>query len=1559
MFMPSIRKNVTYVVLVIAILLIALFLVGDSSFQKVTFSPSPSSQIAAVSGAGSGLIAHYTFDDGTAADSAGSNNGTLIGGPTPVAGKVGSGALQFDGVDDVVSSGASVNVASSDQFSYSFWIKAPQTSGAPVSFGIYRACGRDGTSIRCTVDGDSSGSATVGSVYDNSWHHIVFINNGNTQTIYKDGVQGGTASEIKSTQGGVLRMGNGLSSSSFFGGQLDDVRIYDRALTPDEVGQLFTEGGGVAAPPPPAPSGDNSNPSNPSNPPSNPNPPANPPANPVAGGPDWYVDMDATGANNGTSWADAYKTFEAIKWNLIDPGDTIWVSGGIYPEYVKPLKKGTQSQPIRIKVSQEAGHNDMVTVSGFSMNDADWITIDGAKNEGYESNIGDNTFNVPLVKNNINLRVDGKLLNTYGFNMGSGGLNGFKVKWIEVTTSDDEVYGFRFNPSDGMGFENIEVAYSWIHDVGNDAVYQTQNAIGHWDVMVVHHTLIERVGDDGLEVAQGLTFHHNYMRDNRFVRGHPDGIQSTGNYQRIYANIFAGLWGNSILRIQGYADDYTGIQIYNNLFYSRTDTRLLPNPIELVWYGNQQPWNTKVASNWKDWLIVNNTFADFGQPNAFTFAKRDWLQNAYIVNLRVENNIFYNISKSGFGGTAFGIPGNSPAGSVGCCWHNSEDNTIFDYNVITKTAASAVTTFGVLGSYPNAEAYNAATKYKHNSGTVPSMVNAEAYDYRPTASDTVARNKGVNLSFLNVPGINQDVMGNPRGAGGAWDIGAFEYPESGLAPLLSENPDPQPEPDLAPGAGLVLNLDFEGDSFAGNVFADKSGNSNAADCQRNLVLGGVTKDQCPASGPGAGSATAAVFTSLGTCRMASDYLAVQKKSSIDNLSRGTISLWVKPTEFEYNNSKLLDAFTAGVADTWVIGRDGLNMAQYQLTMNDDNGVERDIFALPGGTSSQGSWNLYTITWDGSRIRGYYNGALFGDVPMTGISKFSLGGYLAIGAMKHNVARNDASATGNCINQYHDPDGDGDAGNNNGSYVFPNAGFFTGSMDNIRIYNRALSAAEVAALAQGVSVQSQYVLGVSKTGAGTGGISSSPAGIGCGKDCSEAFTAGSTVVLSAVASEGSAFTGWGGSCTGTAATCSVTMSSAKYATANFERAGTVVASFEPESLPAAQRVGFITDSTSIYQNPQANSVSTGGKLTYTFSAPAGDYLVIMKVNAPSESNNSLYVSMDEEPTEANSTWHLYTTGGFEERVVTFGSDTHGNNPVKLFKFDTDGMHTLFIRGREAAVNIDSVIILRKGAVVITPLNGMCSTVVNQCLAGTFVDVTNTAANNLWSCNGTNGGTTAQCSLPISVQTDTTPPSLISIAASNITTNSATISWTTNEPATTDVRYGLTSSYGTVSSIVTLSTTHTRTLTGLTPKKIYHYKIASADAAGNTSTSIDGTFETLSTTPQPDVDPLTLEIVPLPINIPPPNVIPAVPTPNIPATPQPSFISRFIPSFSTSKKVSPYTVTSNKTPGEFVPIPDASEEDVITRAESSLTETVRTIFSYIAARIVNGFHRIIGR
>ena len=68
----------------------------------------------------------------------------------------------------------------------------------------------------------------------------------------------------------------------------------------------------------------------------------------------------------------------------------------------------------------------------------------------------------------------------------------------------------------------------------------------------------------------------------------------------------------------------------------------------------------------------------------------------------------------------------------------------------------------------------------------------------------------------------------------------------------------------------------------------------------------------------------------------------------------------------------------------------------------------------------------------------------------------------------------------------------------------------------------------------------YVLTVTKSGTGTGTVTSSPAGISCGEDCSETYTKVQKVKLTAKADASSAFTGWsGGGCSGTK-TCSVTV-----------------------------------------------------------------------------------------------------------------------------------------------------------------------------------------------------------------------------------------------------------------------------------------------------------------------------------------------------------------------------------------------------------------------------------
>ncbi len=106
---------------------------------------------------------------------------------------------------------------------------------------------------------------------------------------------------------------------------------------------------------------------------------------------------------------------------------------------------------------------------------------------------------------------------------------------------------------------------------------------------------------------------------------------------------------------------------------------------------------------------------------------------------------------------------------------------------------------------------------------------------------------------------------------------------------------------------------------------------------------------------------------------------------------------------------------------------------------------------------------------------------------------------------------------------------------------------TGSC-NITVNQATTVTAEFAAVTANSSP-----LTVSK--AGSGSITSSPAGINCGTDCSEAYTTGTTVTLTAQAASGYTFTGWSGPCSGTG-TCVVTMSQARVVSATFSGSGGV-------------------------------------------------------------------------------------------------------------------------------------------------------------------------------------------------------------------------------------------------------------------------------------------------------------------------------------------------------------------------------------------------------------------
>jgi hypothetical protein len=114
----------------------------------------------------------------------------------------------------------------------------------------------------------------------------------------------------------------------------------------------------------------------------------------------------------------------------------------------------------------------------------------------------------------------------------------------------------------------------------------------------------------------------------------------------------------------------------------------------------------------------------------------------------------------------------------------------------------------------------------------------------------------------------------------------------------------------------------------------------------------------------------------------------------------------------------------------------------------------------------------------------------------------------------------------------------------------------------------------------------------------------------------------------------------------------------------------------------------------------------------------------------------------------------------------------------------------------------------------------------------------------------GNTTLSAAVGVTVNGDTAPPVISSVAASGVSSSGATVTWTTGEPADSQVEYGTTTAYGSLTSLDTgLMTAHTRTLAGLAADTLYHYRVRSRDAAGNLAMSGDFSLTTQAPAPPP--------------------------------------------------------------------------------------------------------------
>jgi glucose/arabinose dehydrogenase len=203
-----------------------------------------------------GAVATWTFDEGSgtqAADSSGNGHGgTLVNGPTWIAGKFGN-ALQFDGTNDYVDTAVESGFDFTGPFSASLWVKRNGFSKAweamltkgDSTWGIARN-GSARTAAFTTFNSSGTAQDLVGSttIDDNQWHHIVAVSTGTAKQIYVDGVLVASTSYTQTLATNNLNLRIGMNqefTSAYYGGAVDDVRVYGRALTAAEVTALYSQ----------------------------------------------------------------------------------------------------------------------------------------------------------------------------------------------------------------------------------------------------------------------------------------------------------------------------------------------------------------------------------------------------------------------------------------------------------------------------------------------------------------------------------------------------------------------------------------------------------------------------------------------------------------------------------------------------------------------------------------------------------------------------------------------------------------------------------------------------------------------------------------------------------------------------------------------------------------------------------------------------------------------------------------------------------------------------------------------------------------------------------------------------------------------------------------------------------------------------------------------------------------------------------------------------------------------------------------------------------------------
>ena len=314
-------------------------------------------------------FARYEFTNGSLENTAPTTASDLTNSMISIADRDGSAGDAADITEDMV--GANLGSANVTNSTLSFWVKH---STLTTNERVIQMYGDNGCGYRVEMDGsqlyinsrvEAGGGYTGGvmnapvNIDDNNWHHILVktgINASLDAIIFElviDSVDVNLSSNVLSAGANVTNFFTNAALiidplDGAYSGDIDDIYLYREALSPVDAGQLYSY---YPAPPPTR----------------------------------YYVDMDATGNNDGTSWANAFSQLEDAFSNSFD-GMEIWVAEGTYKRQLNNRSAAFLWTTDSLKVY--GGFNGTET----DLNQRDW-NLNRTIMSGDIGTVGDNSDN--------------------------------------------------------------------------------------------------------------------------------------------------------------------------------------------------------------------------------------------------------------------------------------------------------------------------------------------------------------------------------------------------------------------------------------------------------------------------------------------------------------------------------------------------------------------------------------------------------------------------------------------------------------------------------------------------------------------------------------------------------------------------------------------------------------------------------------------------------------------------------------------------------------------------------------------------------------------------------------------------------------------------------------------------------------------------------------------------------------------------------------------------------------------------------------------------------------